>query len=33
VDVVEAIPLSALGKPDKKALRDQYWAGQERGVN
>jgi fatty-acyl-CoA synthase len=25
VDFVEAIPLSALGKPDKKALRAQYW--------
>jgi fatty-acyl-CoA synthase len=33
VDVVEAIPVSALGKPDKKALREQYWSGQERGVN
>ncbi len=26
VDVVDAIPLSALGKPDKKALRQQFWA-------
>lgn len=25
VDFVDAIPLSALGKPDKKALRAQYW--------
>ncbi len=33
VDVVEAIPLSALGKPDKKALRQQYWGDLERGVN
>jgi fatty-acyl-CoA synthase len=33
VDVVEAIPVSALGKPDKKALREQYWGGHERGVN
>ena len=27
VDFVDAIPLSALGKPDKKALRAQYWQG------
>ena len=33
VDIVESIPLSALGKPDKKALREQYWSGRERGVN
>jgi fatty-acyl-CoA synthase len=33
VDVVDAIPLSALGKPDKKALRVQYWGEHERGVN
>jgi fatty-acyl-CoA synthase len=33
VDVVESIPMSALGKPDKKVLRDQYWQGQGRGVN
>jgi len=32
VDVVDAIPLSALGKPDKKTLRQQYWEGQGRGV-
>jgi len=33
VDVVEAIPMSALGKPDKKALRQQYWGDRGRGVN
>jgi fatty-acyl-CoA synthase len=33
VDFVEAIPLSALGKPDKKVLRAQYWQGSERLVN
>ena len=33
VDIVDAIPLSALGKPDKKALREQYWGDRERGVN
>ena len=32
VDFVDAIPLSALGKPDKKALRAQYWAGSGRQV-
>jgi fatty-acyl-CoA synthase len=33
VDFVDAIPLSALGKPDKKTLRAQYWQGAERRVN
>lgn len=33
VDFVDAIPLSALGKPDKKALRSRYWAGSDRLVN
>ncbi len=33
VDFVDAIPLSALGKPDKKALRAQYWAATDRQVN
>jgi fatty-acyl-CoA synthase len=33
VDVVEVIPCSPLGKPDKKALRQQYWGDRERGVN
>jgi fatty-acyl-CoA synthase len=33
VDFVDAIPLSALGKPDKKALRAQYWSGSDRQVN
>jgi fatty-acyl-CoA synthase len=32
VDVVEAIPTSALGKPDKKALRAQYWQASDRNV-
>jgi fatty-acyl-CoA synthase len=27
VDFVDALPLSPLGKPDKKALRAQYWTG------
>ncbi len=33
VDIVEAIPLSAVGKPDKKVLRAKYWAGAGRRVN
>lgn len=33
VDFVDAIPVSALGKPDKKALRAAYWAGSDRLVN
>ena len=33
VDFRESIPLSAVGKPDKKALRELYWGDQSRGVN
>jgi fatty-acyl-CoA synthase len=33
VDFVDQIPLSPLGKPDKKALRAQYWEGSTRLVN
>ncbi|MCU0257789.1 MAG: AMP-binding protein, partial [Solirubrobacteraceae bacterium] len=33
VDFVEAIPLTTVGKHDKKAVRERYWAGRERGVN
>jgi fatty-acyl-CoA synthase len=33
VDFVDQIPLSPLGKPDKKALRSQYWEGSERLVH
>ncbi len=33
VDVVDAIPCSPLGKPDKKALREQFWGDRERRVN
>ncbi|MEH6633959.1 MAG: AMP-binding protein [Halioglobus sp.] len=32
IDFVDAIPLTPVGKPDKKAVRAQYWAGSERGV-
>jgi fatty-acyl-CoA synthase len=33
VDFVDAIPLSALGKPDKKTLRARYWGESGRQVN
>ena len=33
VDFVDAIPLSALAKPDKKALRARYWGDRVRQVN
>jgi fatty-acyl-CoA synthase len=32
VDIVDEIPLTPLGKPDKKALREIYWAGRDRRV-
>ncbi len=32
VDFVEGIPLTPVGKPDKKAVKAQYWEGTERGV-
>jgi len=32
VDFVEALPLTAVGKPDKKALRAPYWSGAGRAV-
>jgi len=33
VDVADAIPLTPVGKADKKALREQYWAGSDRRVH
>jgi fatty-acyl-CoA synthase len=33
VDFVEGLPLTALGKPDKKALRARYWGGRDRAIN
>jgi fatty-acyl-CoA synthase len=33
VDFADEIPLSPLGKPDKKALRQLYWTGTDRQVN
>jgi fatty-acyl-CoA synthase len=32
IDYVETIPLTPVGKPDKKAIRAQYWVDQERSV-
>jgi fatty-acyl-CoA synthase len=32
IDFVDAIPLTPVGKPDKKAVRAPYWASSERGV-
>jgi fatty-acyl-CoA synthase len=32
VIATDALPLTGLGKPDKKALRAQYWADQERSI-
>jgi len=33
IDFVESLPVTGLGKPDKKALRAKYWSGQERAVH
>ena len=33
VDFVDALPVTGLGKPDKKALRARYWGGTTRAVN
>ena len=30
IDIVDSIPVSPLGKPDKKALRARYWSGSDR---
>jgi len=33
IDVVERLPQTSVGKIDKKALRESYWAGYDRRVN
>lgn len=33
VNFVDALPVTALGKPDKKALRAKFWQGQDRQVS
>ena len=32
VVVVDSVPITALGKPDKKAVRKQFWEGAGRSV-
>ncbi len=33
IDLVDSLPVTPVGKPDKKALRARYWAGSDRLVN
>ena len=33
VDFVDELPVTALGKPDKKVIRARYWADEERQVH
>ena len=33
VEFVESLPVTGLGKPDKKAIRAKYWQGQQRAVH
>lgn len=33
VEIIDALPLTPVGKPDKKVLRAKYWAGRGRNVN
>jgi len=33
VDFADSLPVTGLGKPDKKALRARYWTGQQRSVH
>jgi fatty-acyl-CoA synthase len=33
IDFVDALPVTGLGKLDKKAIRAQFWQGQQRGVH
>lgn len=33
IDFTDSLPLTALGKPDKKQLREQYWTEQERDIH
>ena len=33
IDFIDQLPVTGLGKPDKKALRSRYWGGKERAVN
>lgn len=33
IEIVDAVPLTPLGKPDKKAVRARFWSGLDRAVN
>ena len=33
VDFIDSLPLTALDKPDKKQLREQYWSQQDRAIH
>ena len=33
IEVVDALPLTPVGKADKKVLRARYWGDRERAVN
>lgn len=33
VEFVESLPVTGLGKPDKKAIRAKYWQGQQRAIH
>ena len=33
IDYVESLPLTPVGKPDKKAVRAQYWNDVDRAVS
>ena len=33
IDYVDALPLTPVGKPDKKAVRARYWRGSDRAVS
>ena len=33
VELVESLPMTPVGKPDKKVLRARYWQGRDRGVS
>ena len=33
VEFVDSLPVTGLGKPDKKAIRAKYWQGQQRAIH
>jgi fatty-acyl-CoA synthase len=32
IRIVDALPLTPLGKPDRQRIRDQFWAGEPRSI-